>query len=589
MATAMRTRAAILKVTVDGNPLSTDLEPLLLGAWMDDDVRLPGSFLLEFRDIRRDVLSRAGFRIGSEVVLRVITNEDLGGKTLFQGEATAFEAEFDVTGARLYVRGYDKSHRLRHGSRTTTYRNVTATDVVRQVAQRSGIRVGSVDATSTVYDQLTQAACSDWDFLNSLAHRERRVLSMTGAGLCFSKATEPSSGPGPASSGNATALQLSPTTNLLRLRIGVTAAEQVSTVQVRGWDYQRKQAVVGQTAPLTPAASIGTDPGQIASSFGSSTITGVHTPYPNQAEADLGASALAQTVGSTFASLEGVAVGSPLLRAGTAVSVSALGQPFDGKWVLTATRHRFNADDGYTVSFTVTGGPDTSTAAPCSPPARSVGQGPSRPGRFYGVAVGQVTDVKDPQDLARVKVRFPWLAEDHESDWVRLALAGAGAHRGLVVLPEVDDEVLVAFEHGDVEHPVVIGSLYNGVDKPPLGSGLIDSSSSAVNRRGFVSRTGGSLIFFDGDGDEGIGLLSGDKSLRLSLNQSATTIKISSGGKVEITGSDQITVKSNSSLHLEAQDSLHIKAGSSLELHGSQVKVSADGNVQVSGNPIQLN
>ena len=589
MPVAMRTRAAILKVAVDGNPLSTDLEPLLLGAWTDDHIRLPGSFVLEFRDIRRDVLSRAGLRIGSEVVLRVITNEDLGGKTLFHGEATAFEAEFDITGARLYVRGYDKSHRLRNGSRTAAYRNVTASDVVKRVAQRAGLRLGRVDATSTVYDQLTQSGCSDWDFLTSLAARERRRVSVAEGALSFAVPTQPASGPGPASSGGSTPLQLSPTTNLLRLRVGVTASEQVGQVQVRGWDFHRKQAVVGQAGPATPVTKIGTDPGQMVSPFGSPTITGIHTPYANQAEVDLGAAMLADAVGSNFASLEGVAVGSPLLRAGTAVSVTALGDPFDGKWVLTGTRHRFNADDGYTVAFVVTGCHGSPSGSPVDAPTTRYQPGPSGNGRFDGVAIGQVTDVKDPDHLARVKVRLPWLADDHESDWVRLVQAGAGPNRGLVVLPEVDDEVLVAFEHGDIEHPFVIGSLYNGVDTPPLGSGLIDASDSAVTRRGFISKSGGALVFFDGDGDEGIALLSGDRSLRLSLNQSATTIKVSSGGKVEISGSDQVTIKAGSSLSLEAQTSMSIKAGTSLELKGSQVKVSADGNVQVQGQPIQLN
>ena len=77
------------------------------------------------------------------------------------------------------------------------------------------------------------------------------------------------------------------------------------------------------------------------------------------------------------------------------------------------------------------------------------------------------------RDLARVKLKFPWLSDDYESEWARVAQLGAGHHRGAVWLPEVNDEVLVAFEHGDTRRPFVVGELYNGVDSP-LGDGLVD-------------------------------------------------------------------------------------------------------------------
>ena len=66
-------------------------------------------------------------------------------------------------------------------------------------------------------------------------------------------------------------------------------------------------------------------------------------------------------------------------------------------------------------------------------------------GRVYGVTVGVVTNNQDPDGLGRVKVRFPWLSDDDESFWARVVTPMAGNGRGLYLLPEVDDEVLVAF------------------------------------------------------------------------------------------------------------------------------------------------
>src|SRR5271170_858207 len=83
-------------------------------------------------------------------------------------------------------------------------------------------------------------------------------------------------------------------------------------------------------------------------------------------------------------------------------------------------------------------------------------------GRFYGVAVGIVSNNKDPMNLGRVRMKFPWLSDDHESDWTRMASLMAGPGRGAYFLPEVNDEVLVAFEHGDVRRPYVIGGMWNG-------------------------------------------------------------------------------------------------------------------------------
>jgi len=87
--------------------------------------------------------------------------------------------------------------------------------------------------------------------------------------------------------------------------------------------------------------------------------------------------------------------------------------------------------------------------------------------RFFGVTVGIVTNNKDPDGLGRVKATLPWMADQIETDWARVVTPMAGGSRGVYFLPEVDDEVLVAFEHGDPGSPYVLGGLWNGKDKPP--------------------------------------------------------------------------------------------------------------------------
>ena len=87
--------------------------------------------------------------------------------------------------------------------------------------------------------------------------------------------------------------------------------------------------------------------------------------------------------------------------------------------------------------------------------------------QINGVVIGLVTNVQDPDKNGRVKVHFPWLDDQHETDWVRIATMMGGNGRGSFFMPEVNDEVLVAFDHGDVRFPYVVGFMWNGQDQPP--------------------------------------------------------------------------------------------------------------------------
>ena len=87
--------------------------------------------------------------------------------------------------------------------------------------------------------------------------------------------------------------------------------------------------------------------------------------------------------------------------------------------------------------------------------------------QITGVVIGLVTNVQDPTQNGRIKVHFPWLDDQHETDWIRIATMMGGNGRGSFFMPEVNDEVLVAFDHGDVRFPYVVGFMWNGQDTPP--------------------------------------------------------------------------------------------------------------------------
>ncbi len=284
--------------------------------------------------------------------------------------------------------------------------------------------------------------------------------------------------------------------------------------------------------------------------------------YRTQAEVDGAAAAIAEQIAGAFAEFEGVARGNPKLHAGAAISIDNVGAPFDGKYTITTSHHRYDPITGYTTSFSVTGRQERSLYGLTS------GGGGARTGQ--GPVIAQVSDANDPQQQARVKLTFPWLSDTYVSDWARTVQPGAGKDRGAMVLPEVGDEVLVVFEQGDIRRPYVLGGLYNGIDTPPTGGPtLIDGSSGAINRRSMVSRRGHRIDLIDEDGrTEGITLSTTGDKLQLKMDSVDTKITVHSDGKILIEGKGGIVIDS---------------ASSKLELKGSEVSIAATSGVKIDG------
>lgn len=558
------------RIKVDGAALPDAVDRTLVAAFVDDNLNLPDMFQLVFRDPDRTALEQGRFRVGAKVAVSIVTESEPGGVDLVTGEVTALEAEFDPGGTMTVVRGFDPSHRLFRGRITETYTNVTYADVARTVAQRAGLEIGRIDPASTVHPHVSQGNVNDWEFLKSLAGQIGYEVGCFDGKFEFRAPAESSQGPRSGTLASDDPLQLTLGSTLLRFRSVVTSAEQVKEVRVRGWDMRQKKELVGTAPAETRHATIGVEPAGLAREFGNRHYVGVDTPHATQAEVDAAARSIAEQIAGAFAELEGVAQGNPQLRAGKAVSLGLVKAPFDGQYILTSTRHVFDPRDGYTVWFTVSGRQERSLYGLTS---GANGNGTVAGPPVYGVVPALVTDVADPEDLGRVKLKFPWLSDGYTTDWARTVQFAAGRERGAVLLPEVNDEVLVAFEQGDIRRPFILGGLYNGVDTPNLGAGLVDGSTGAVKRRGFISKKGHKIVFLDDDAKSGVMLSTADNGLRIALKETGTTIRINSSGKVEIEAQGDVTIKAQGSLELKGQRGVKIDGGPMVEVKGNVVKL----------------
>ncbi|MGB3764870.1 MAG: VgrG-related protein [Ornithinimicrobium sp.] len=572
-------------IEIDGTAITPEIETLLESVIVDDSQRLPDMFTLRFRDAGRQVLSQLQAKIGSTVKISVLTSEEQTSALLIEGEVTALEADFDAGGTFTLVRGYDPAHRLFRGRRTASYTQVTASDIVTTVAQRAGLATGTIQATSTVFDHVSQAGTTDWEFLESLAREVGHDLSVREGRLDFGAPSQAGQAPSPSSNGARTPLVLHRGTDLLRLRAVLTSSQQVKEVEVRGWDVTSKQALTASQSATTARVELPeSSPGAMAAAFGNPTYVSTDVPYGTQAEVSAAAASLAEEVAGSFAELEGVARGNPAIRADAAISVDDMGAPFDGKYTVTSSRHRFEPATGYTTLFTVSGSADRSLLG-------LTRTGPTRRG-LPGVVVAIVTDVSDPQNQGRVRLSLPWLSDDFVSDWSRTLQLGAGKDRGMMMLPEVGDEVLVAFEQGDFRRPYVLGGLHNGVDVPSAaGVALLDSGTGAVNRRSWVSRQGHRIDLLDQNGAaEGIAMSTADGALALSLDGTETKVTLHSDGTVLIEGSQGIVVDAATSpLDLKgSQINLTASQGVSVDGGGGNVSVTAGAQLELSGTTAKL-
>ncbi len=196
--------------------------------------------------------------------------------------------------------------------------------------------------------------------------------------------------------------------------------------------------------------------------------------------------------------------------------------------------------------------------------------------KVYGVVVAVVTTTKDPEGLGRVKVKYPWLEKDAEGYWAGVVAPMAGKDRGVYFPPEVDDTVLVAFEQGDVRFAYVIGSLWNGKNKPPVKN---DDGKNDI--RLIKSRSGHVVRLSDEDGKEMIEIIDKSGKNSISFDTAKNTITIASEKDVTISApkgtikldAQEIVINSSAGAKIESGAGMNVKASAGMNIKGATVNI----------------
>ncbi len=234
----------------------------------------------------------------------------------------------------------------------------------------------------------------------------------------------------------------------------------------------------------------------------------------------------------------------------------------------------------------------------------ALGIGKQKDSAIHGVVPAIVTNNEDTENRGRVRLTFPWLSDKNESDWCRIVTMMAGDDMGFYVLPEVGDEVLVAFDRGNINCPYVIGMLWNGKTKVPE-----ENTGGKNNVRTFKTRSGHQLTFDDNTEEKKAKVQlvsSAGHSVTMDDASGAEKVEIVSkaghtltlddapgGEKIGITdksGSNSIVIDSvKNSITIESAAQLKI-SGNIVEIHGkSMLTLKSDTLVSIEGALVKIN
>jgi phage protein D len=403
-----------LTIRLGGRPAPDGLAADLLEAVVDRRVGLPGAFHLR--------LVASGLRWLDDPALEVGETVEIAAgeprlQVLLAGVIATLEADLDPDRPTLLVRGYDLSYRFHRESHHRSFTGLTDGQIAELLAFECGL-TPQVTPTEVVHEYLPQHGQTNAEFLAGRGRAIGYGVWVDGGQLWF--------GPHPQADRE---VRLTWGRELRAFRPRRSVAAQVSEVEVRAWDRLTRRPIVARSSRPPGGPSL--------TAYAARRVVVAAPACDTIEQAERLAAAAAATAAAEEREAEGSCEFDLQLAPGMVVEVGGVGQRFGGPYRLTAVTHSWTAKQPMVTLF---------TAATLSR-AGAVD-------RLPGPVVGVVTNDSDPLGLGRVRLRFPGLAELDESAWAP-RLSSSGPHR-------IGDEVLVAFEYGDVGRPVVLGGLVGG-------------------------------------------------------------------------------------------------------------------------------
>jgi phage protein D len=562
-------------VSVGGRDVDPTVASRLVDVVVDCQLRMPDRVSLRYFDFQRALMDGKTFPLGKPLKVVLGSAERNEAATVFDGLITGLEPEFTRHGVTLLVHGLDRAQLLQRTPRTATYQQMTYGQIATQLAASADLSAADI-SPGLLLPFVQQSNESDWDFLWRLALEVDYQVKVSGTELSFSAAAKL----------QAKVTRLTWGESLIAFRPRVSGVQQAQSVTLRGWDPATAQAIEASASAPSPESRIGVSRDQVLQAMGNPQATVVDHPVMSLEHATSIASSVAAQMASICVEGEGTAQGTPGLIVGSQARVEKVGSAFSGVYAVTGVRHRYRARTGYRTDFSIRGRADRSLLG--------LTRAPQRAGWRRRIAVGVVTDKTDPEKLGRVRVRYPTLGNDHAGWWARVLAPGSGAGRGFFSLPQVGDEVLVAFEHESDQHPYVLGSVFNGPGAP----------GAVVQPDGAFTLATPSHVSIDAAKQAEITTkdtftLTASASARLTTKPppaqsegegaGAGSQAKPPAGAIELDAKGALTLSGQTGASISSEQAATLSAKSGVTISGGQrVQISADGTISISGATISI-
>ena len=558
------------EMMVDDRKLETSLAKSIMDITVTEHLTGPNSFSFRLNDPKLALIDekKGPFTEGTrvDITLGFVGNT----RKMIVGEISALTADLPSSGpATVEVQGFDKFHGLTRG---TVYRQfggespdsgLRDSEIVAQIASEMHLQFVIEKKTPARESPRIQNNQTNYEFLQELA-KENDCLVKVDSGTIYFGRKLPE---------RPDTIRLEWGKTLLNFSPRLSTAGLVNEVVVRGWDQTQQQpiSVSVKRDPKKPGSMSQAGLNQISKGSGGRSQRVIDVPVSSFVEAEAIAHSILRNQQVTAVAGRGTSLGNPAMRAGAKLELSGIGR-FAGSYFITTVTHTIGGN-GYLTSFEVN--TESSTSAPDSPDALGSSSGRERRSAM-SVMVGLVLDNQDPAGLGRVRINLPGASDKEIGHWARVAAPMAGDGRGMFFLPEKDDEVLVAFEQGDITRPYVLGALWNGQDKPP------ESNSDGQNNLRLIKSRSGHLIRLDDSvGAEKIEIIDKSGANSVTVDTAGNTILIKSAqdvvieapqGKISLSA-QSIEMNSTKDTKVEAQTSMDLKANATMTIKGQRVNI----------------
>ena len=591
----LSTSDLILRVFVDSIPILPEFSNQIRRVEVESQVNLPSSCEIEFSDPDLTIPMECGLEIGNFVEVRAVTGDDAAGEAIFFGQVGTLEIQFENAGGKLsVVRAYDASHRLLHGQKTMGYPMMSYSEVAEIVGAEHAIVTEAVPHP-VVHEMVVQANESYWDFLVRLAKEIGYVVNvainpLTGTPTLHFGPTMPAETAPPPIGIDPSPLSFSiGDDRIINLEASVSGSGITAASSARGWDQSLGLPSLGE-APTMSDTSLNTVlPEELGAELGGvNQFVRLEQLAGNEAATEAASEGLAARLSGAYANIEIEMRGNPSIMPNRAISLADAGL-LTGEYTVTSSIHAFVPNlTGYRTSLVCSGLEDRTLAGLQDSAMTS--------SKLTGVYSAIVTDTEDPEAMGRVLLSFPWLSETYVSPWARVVQPGAGEMLGWQILPEPTDEVLVAFENGQLNSPYVLGGLYSQDRRGAIPFAEVVQGAPMI--RAYTSRDGHQLIFNDSPENTSLTVqttLGASCIIRLSpetdieimtieeqpiVITSASDVTVNSEGAVLVNASD-VTINGEGDVSVSAEGALELSSAGELSIAASSINVEASGDISL--------